>query len=720
MLTKRNLPIAILALMTVFTVSFRSDLHKRPPTKYERILHDVGEMLQEIHYSPRNIDDSFSREVFKKYLASVDQEKKILLQTDIDGLGRFANTIDDEINGKAPIQFVHAVNEIYLKRLQESELLYKEILSHSFDFTTDEYVDLNPDRLGFPKNDAERAEGLRKRLKFLALEKYTELLEIRAAHNKDSKDNKDSATSASAAGNNPAPALAPEPSLDSLERLARQRAVKAMDLYYSRLKVKASEDQRFNEFVEIIVQCEDPHTDYFPPVEKRSFDEDMSGRFFGIGAGLKDEEGVIKIASLMTGSPAWKSGRVKEGDAILKVAQGNDEPVDLTGYQIPDAVKIIRGAKGTVVKLTLKTPDGTIRTISLVREEIVQDEKFARSVIVTTEKGRIGYIFLPEFYADFENQNGNRCFVDVAKELIKLKELKVDGVVLDLRNNPGGSLGDVVEMVGLFIDQGPVVQVKGREGRPIILEDHEKGALYNGPLAVMVNEFSASASEIFAAAIQDYKRGVIIGSTSTFGKGTVQRPFPLDKSSANANDNTGLGTIKLTMEKFYRVNGGSTQQRGVASDIVLPDVYEHSKFREKDQPDALPWDEITKANYTPCKSGYDINTIKNSSHQRISNNDTFRLIQKDADWLDQQSNRLYSLNLDKYRQQQRQTRDTITKVEGLSKLSHSMNVAFLPQDLSKFEQDKAKSERYKAWLKNLGNDIYLNETVNVMGDMIGH
>jgi carboxyl-terminal processing protease len=706
MQTNRKLPIAlVLVLMMGFTPAKNPSTNPpaKPPTKQERILRGVGEMLEEIHYSPRAIDDSFSREVFKKYLVAVDQEKKILLQSDIDALDRYKNTIDDEINGKAPVQFVHAVNEIYLKRLQESEVLYKELLSHPFDFTTEEYIDLDADRLEFPKNDADRKEALRKRLKFLTLERYTELLDIKPAPNKDS-----------AAGAHPPP----PPNKDSLERLARTKALKAMDLYYSRLKVKANEDDRFNEFVEIIVQCMDPHTDYFPPVEKRSFDEDMSGRFFGIGAGLRDDEGSIKIGSLITGSPAWKSGKIKVGDAILKVGQGNEEPVDLTGYQIPDAVKIIRGAKGTVVKLTLKTTDGTIKTISLVRDEIVQDEKFARSVIVTTGNGRIGYIFLPEFYADFENQNGNRCFVDVAKELIKLKELKVDGVVLDLRNNPGGSLGDVVEMVGLFVDQGPVVQVKGREGRPMVLEDHEKAALYDGPLTVMVNEFSASASEIFAAAIQDYKRGLIIGSTSTFGKGTVQRPFPLDKASTAGNESAGLGTIKLTMEKFYRINGGSTQQRGVASDIVLPDVYEHSKFREKDQPDALPWDEITKASYTPSKNAYDINTIKQLSTRRINNNDTFRLIQADADWLDRQTNKLYSLNVEKYRAQQQQIRDTVTRVESLSKLSHSMDVAFLPQDLSKFEQDKDKSDRYKAWLRNLSNDIYLNETVNVMGDMI--
>jgi carboxyl-terminal processing protease len=698
MLIKRKRSLFLLVLAFSIAVPFRSSAlpkHNLPnptnpprhnPTKYEKILHDVSALLAETHYSPRSIDDSFSREVFKKYLAAVDPEKKIFLQSDINSLRRFENTIDDEINGKAPVQFAQSVNDIYRKRLGETEILYKEILTHPFDFTKDEYIDLDGERLEFPVSEADRKEALRKRLKFLTLEKYTELLGSKAP-----------------------------PAKDTVEILARQKALRAMDLYYARLKVKANENDRFNEFVETIVQCMDPHTDYFPPVEKRSFDEDMSGRFFGIGASLKDDDGTIRIGTLLTGSPAWKSGQVNVGDAIMKVGQGSQEPVDLTGYLITDAVKIIRGAKGTEVRLTLKKTDGTIKVISLIRDEIVQDEKFARSVIVSTDKGKIGYIYLPEFYADFENQNGNRCYIDVAKELVKLKEENVDGIVLDLRNNPGGSLGDVVEMVGLFISQGPVVQVKGRDSRPMILEDHAHGALYTGPFTVMVNEFSASASEIFAAAIQDYKRGVIIGSTSTYGKGTVQRPYLLDRASGI---DSGLGTVKLTMEKFYRISGGSTQLRGVASDIVLPDAYEHSKYREKDQPDALPWDVIARANYTSFKTGYNLNNVTSQSNYRIKNNDAFNGIEIDANWLDKESEQLFPLNLEKYRRRQQEVKDTVTHLEHLSKLSQPMHLSFLAADSSKYNADKDKGDRYRQWLNSLATDIYLKETVNVVGDMI--
>jgi carboxyl-terminal processing protease len=354
-----------------------------------------------------------------------------------------------------------------------------------------------------------------------------------------------------------------------------------------------------------------------------------------------------------------------------------------------------------------------------VRDEIVQDEAtFARSAVINTVKGKIGYIFLPEFYADFENQNGKRCAVDVAREVIKLKEDNVDGIVIDLRNNGGGSLLDVVQMVGLFVEQGPIVQVRDRDGKPQILPDHDKSVLYDGPLAVMVNELSASASEIFAAAIQDYKRGVIIGSTSTYGKGTVQRPFGVDKPLGFMEANSDLGTLKLTLQKFYRISGGSTQLRGVASDIVLPDLYEYYKIREKDNPDALPWDEIQKADYTPWKYAYDLNTIKAMSSERLKNDSAFNQIDKDAEWLSKTSDKVFPLNLQKYQDEQKQIRATIKQIEALSKLPVAMNVDGLPQDAHKYDDDKDKETRYQQWLKDKRTDIWLGETVNVLDDMV--
>ena len=702
MVNKRNLPILLIILAGGVFVAFRSlGFGGNPPSKYERILRNVGEMLSEIHYSPKNIDDNFSKEIFKKYLEQVDMEKNILLQSDVDALGKYQTTIDDEILGKQPIEFVPAVTAIFKKRMAEAENIYKEILAKPFDFTKDEEGDFNYDKMSFPKSEADRVEAWRKRLKYLTLERYADMIDVREA-NKKQKD-------------------FVQKSNEELEKDARAKTMKMINNFFERMKTKVNnDDDRFNIYVETIVQAMDPHTDYLPPVDKRYFDEQMSGHFFGIGASLvRDEDGNIKIATLVSGSPASKSGLISVGDVIKKVAQGNQEPTDLTGFYVEDAVKIIRGTKGTEVKLTIKKADGTIKTVSLIRDEIVQDElTFARSAIIKTEKGKIGYIYLPEFYADFDNPKGNRCSIDVAHEVMKLKEEKVDGIVLDLRSNGGGSLYDVVQMVGLFIDQGPVVQVKDRDGKAQVLSDHDKSVLYDGPLAVMVNEYSASASEIFAAAIQDYKRGVIIGSTSTYGKGTVQRNIGLDKSMGFMDPNSQLGSVKLTLQKFYRISGGSTQLRGVSSDIVLPDVYEYSKVREKDNPDALPWDEIEKADYTPWKYAYDLSVIKKASDERIKNNTTFSLLAKDFEWLDKQYDKQYPLSLTKYQDEERQRKATEKQISALYKLPKEMEVTGLPQDATKYVGDAEKKKRYDQWLKSLSSDIYINEAINVEDDMV--
>jgi C-terminal peptidase (prc) len=704
MFKTKNLPVVLLILAAGLFVAFKTfglaGNGGNPPSKYEKILHNVGEMLTEIHYSPKKIDDNFSKDIFRKYLAEkIDPQKNILLQSDIQQLKKFETRLDDEIKGGS-IQFVPAVSEIYKKRVPEIEAIFTEILARPFDFTKDETANLDPDQLDYPKNESERREAWRKRLKYMTLERYADLLE-RREKNKGTPDfvaKKD----------------------EELEKEAREQVLKIMRRAYERMKVKLNdEDDRFNEYVKTITESFDPHTTFFPPVDKRYFDEEMSGRFFGIGASLREEDGNIKIGTLLTGSPAWKSGEISIGDAILKVAQGDAEPVDLTGFTVPDAVKIIRGKKGTEVRLTLRKADGSIKVVSLIRDEIIQDETFARSAIINQGGSKIGLIYLPEFYADFDNPKGPRCSEDVRKEIIKLKEQKVDGIIMDLRSNGGGSLYDVVQMVGLFIEGGPVVQVRDRDGKqPQIYYDRDKTALYDGPLAVMVDEFSASASEIFAAAIQDYNRGIIIGSSSTYGKGTVQRNIGLDKTMGFLDPNSDLGTVKLTLQKFYRINGGSTQLRGVSSDIALPDIFEFSKLREKDNPGALPWDEIQKADYKPWKYGLDLEPIKKASLERQKANEVFSKIRAHAEFLAKQDNKVYTLNLKKFQAEQKKAKEAIKQLESLSKLTTELDVQALPEDLKRFEYDAGKSERFKQWIKNLRSNIYLNEAVHVMNDMI--
>ncbi len=700
MFSKKSLPVLLLLLGTGLIVGFRSLGWGGgvPPTKYEKILHNIGEMLSQIHYSPKKIDDNFSKEIFKKYLADkVDPQKNVFLKSDIEELRRYETRLDDEIQG-GKVEFVPAVSTVYKKRILEAEQFYKEALAKPFDFTKDEIATFDSEKLDYPSTLEEKKDAWRKRMKYLTLERYADLMEQREKNK--GKAGETAKTDA------------------DLEKEARERVGKIMGRSFDRLKKKFDDEDSFNAYVNTITETMDPHTTFFPPVEKRYFDEQMSGRFFGIGASLREEDGNIKIATLLTGSPAWKSGEITAGDFIMKVGQGKEEPVDITGYIVEDAVKIIRGKKGTEVRLQLKKSDGSLKWVSLIRDEIVQDETFARSAIVNSPKGKIGYIYLPEFYADFDNPKGARCSDDVRKEVIRLKEQKVDGIIMDLRNNGGGSLYDVVQMVGFFIEDGPIVQVKDRDGKPQVYRDRDKSVLYDGPLAVMVNEFSASASEIFAAAIQDYNRGVIIGSTTTYGKGTVQRNIGLDKTMGMLEPNSELGTVKLTLQKFYRINGGSTQLRGVSSDITLPDVFEYSPLREKNNPDALPWDEIQKADYRNWRYSLDLNPIKQASNSRISSNNSFNLIRDNSEWLSKVNDKTYTLNLKKYLAEQREVKNRVKQIDSLSKMPEELPVEAMNDDLKRMEYDQGKSERFKQWIKNLRTDIYLDESVKVINDMI--
>lgn len=699
----KRLPIVVLLALTGSFLAFRSigntTHNSNPPGKYEKILRLVGEMMSQAHYSPQDINDAFSKKVFKKFMGDLDPEKNMYLQSDIDQLQKkYETKIDEEIKGADAVFFL-AAGKNFNQRMEEVALVYNEFLLKPFDFSVDEEVVLDADKLSYPATEAERKERWRKKLKYLTLERYVESLDIRE---------KNKGKEGFVVKND-----------EELEKEAREKVKKLMDRTFDRFRFKFSDDDKFNVFVNAITTTMDPHSEFFPPVDKRYFDEEMSGRFYGIGASLQYDEGNIKVASILTGSPAAKSGELQPGDFIQKVAQGKEEPTDLTGFVVTDAVKLIRGKKGTEVRLTVKKLDGTIKVVTLIRDEIVQDETFARSAVVKTTGGKIGYIFLPEFYADFDNPNGNRSYIDVMKEVVKLKEEKVDGIVIDLRNNGGGSLYDVVQMAGLFIEDGPIVQVKDRENKASVLKDKDRNVLYTGPLAVMVNEFSASASEIFAAAIQDYGRGVVIGSTSTYGKGTVQRNIGLDPETGFSMSNSDLGTVKLTLQKFYRINGGSTQLRGVASDIVLPDNLEYLKVREKDDEDALPWDEINKSPYSAWNAGYDLKTIQQLSSQRLESDVRFKLIKDNTDWLAKQNDRTYSLQLTKYRAEQKMIRATFSQLESLLRLKDEIDVTALAGEENRWANDKNKQDRFNLWLKTLRKDIYLDQAVKVVNDIIG-
>ena len=709
-MSRKFLPVLLVltgaGLFLAFQTQGKNERDDNPKARYARVLRNVGLLLEEGHYNPRKIDDDFSRTVFKKFLEELDGEKNILLQSDIEGFKKYETKIDDEIHGGMPESFT-TINEVYMKRLKEAAELYKTMLAKPFDFNKDETVNLNPEKLDFPKNEADRNERWRKQLKYLTLVKFVELQDEREK-NKDKKDS-----------------LGAKPKLkadSTLEREARESTYKQIERYLTTKKSRETSDENFSTFVNTITGTMDPHTNYFPPIDLRSFNEGMRGSFYGIGAQLKEDDGKIKISSLVSGGPAWKAGELKPDDEILKIAQGAGEPVDVTGYAVTDAVKLIRGAdKGSEVRLTIKKVDGTIKVISIIRDEIKLDDTFAKSAVINGQN-KIGYIYLPEFYFPVDNPAGQKCSDDVAKEITKLKAENVQGIIIDLRGNGGGSLSEVVKMAGLFIEDGPICQVKGRDEKAMVLRDRDKNILYTGPLAVMVDEGSASASEIFAAAIQDYKRGLIVGSTSTYGKGTVQRNIPLNPEAQNSlfadKKTEDLGTVKLTLQKFYRVNGGATQLKGVTPDIVIPDRYEHYKFREKDNTSSLSWDEIAKADYKPWTSTVSYDGVIKTYTDQISKSTIFNKIREDVDKLDKLNDKEYSINITRYRQEQKDLKATAKSLDEQFKLTTALDVVNISSDTLVFKTATDKADKNKSFLKRLSNDIYIDETVKLVNTII--
>ena len=729
MKNKILIPLLVLGgLAAFFSFKYSGKSERSSEAKRKIVIETVMKTIQSGHFSPRNIDDSFSVHVYNKFMNDLDYGKLFFTQQDINKLKPYKYTIDDEIRNNST-EFFDTVDAIFLRRFTAAEKYYKEILSKPFTFTSNETLQLNPAKEDFAADESGLNERWRINLKYRVLGKFVDLKADQDKRKAD-KEKKDTTRIKTDA---------------ELEVAARDDVRKLYDRYFKNIH-KVKDDDRFTAYINAMTEMEDPHTEYFPPVEKKGFDEQMSGSFVGIGAQLSPANDKVTVSMIITGSPCWNQGELKVGDEIQKVAHDTDKPaVDIQGYELDDVVKMIRGEKGTVVRLTVKRKDGSTKIISIERGVVEKEETFARSAIINDKDGPIGYIYLPEFYADFNHTSGRTCSVDVANEVKKLKEAGVNGIILDLRNNGGGSLGDVVDMAGLFIGKGPVVQVKSNHAAPQILPARPEGdvPLYSGPLAIMVNEGSASASEILAAVLQDYKRAVIVGSM-TYGKGSVQKMVSLDDMVDPVtrlqmmNDTTGksnsatadpddqaiansIGFLKLTMEKFYRVNGASTQLKGVTPDITIPDNHDaddDEDLGERTHKSALAWDEIPSANYKPTNSVGNIHQLAQMSQSRVNANPTFKQIQENAKYFKSiRDNNTVSLNEVKYKKEQDEINAKSKKIEELQKTAVLLNMTNAPADMSKINVDSASIAKNSEWLKNVSKDIYISETVNIIDDL---
>jgi carboxyl-terminal processing protease len=680
------------------------------------LLQTIISGLNRYHYEPQTLDDAFSEKVYDLYLDRMDPGRRWLTQEDLAQLKPFRQQLDDQANAGTYAFFDLSV-ELMQAGIEKSQAYYREILAEPFDFTIDETFQMDGEKRPFAANDADLKEAWRKILKYETLTRLNEKLE---------KQQKQTEKAEAAETDNPEEKVEKKEdsligkSFDELEAMAREDVLEVFDDWYKRLNRRKRSDH-INTYLNVITNVFDPHTGYYEPIEKQNFDISMSGKLEGIGARLQTDGDYTKVIRVIVGGPAWKQGDLQENDKITKVAQANEEPVDVTGWEINDVVQLIRGEKGSEVTLTVKKVDGTTEDITIVRDVVVLEEGFAKSLLLDTPgEEKVGYIRLPRFYDDFSDDNGRSCAEDVAKEIEKLKEEKVDGIILDLRNNGGGSLRDVITMTGLFFEEGPVVQVKARGRQASVYRDVDSRVQWDGPLIVMVNQFSASASEILAAALQDYDRALIVGSGATFGKGTVQRFIDLDRSVPGHNEMKPLGAIKLTTQKFYRVDGGSTQLRGVTPDIVFPDTYSYIETGEAENDYPMQWTEIDAVDY--YQNVYEIGDrkkLQKKSEARMKDNEVFQKIEEYALKLkDQRENSMYSLNLKNYQEEQKRMKEELDAYEANFEAQVIEEVQNLPVDMPRVEKDEGSIARNDEWIKNIRKDVYLAETLHIMDDIL--
>ena len=686
-----------LLLIPAFVLLTLAFCYRETSQNETKLSQTIVEILENYHYEPQKINDDFSEKLFSLYIDRLDADKRFFLAKDIKKLSKYKKDLDDQAR-KGSYVFFDEVNNLHSERVSQISIWSIEILSKPFDFKQKDYFVFNEDSAAFLNNETEQKLFWSKSLKQQVLEKLARKMDIqeKALERKDT--------------------FIKVKSYDTLEAESRREVLKNQNEWFSRLK-KFDRTDLLSIYINCITEMFDPHTNYFPPADKENFDIRMSGKLEGIGAQLQEKDGFLKVASIVPGSPSYKQGQLKAGDIILKVAQANAEPVDVTNMKIDDAIKLIRGKKGTVVKLTVKKPDETIVIIPIVREVVVMEDSYAKSAIIEHNGMKYGYINLPTFYVDMNDRNGRSCAKDMAIEIQKLKKDNVKGIILDLRNNGGGSLGDVVDIGGLFIDKGPMSLVKSRDANPEVLEDEDETVLWDGALTIMVNENSASASEILAAAMQDYKRAAIIG-TPTFGKGTVQRFIDLD-DAFRTTSNDKLGSLKITIQKFYRINGTTTQLVGVIPDIIMPDRYRYLEFGEKENKFALGSDKINAAFYNISNNREMAikNAVINSS-KRISESILFAEIENLARKIEKQNKKtMFTLNLEEYRLEMKQLELDNKKYDDMIKSIQSYTIVNASDDELQIGSDELKKKVKADWNKSFEKDIYIQEAVNVLKDL---
>lgn len=693
---KTKIFIPLLTFLFFNNLISASNISNNDPEKDKVIIYILKNILTRGHYVKKDMNDDFSKHVYNEFINNLDPSKRYFTQEDLKEFSQFKYQIDDQLK-ESKIDFYTLVYGRFLEKVDAAKITYKNLLKEPFDYTKDETINLDYEKTPFAKNENALIDHWRKQLKLQILGNIEEKEE-----QEENKLKEDSTYK--------------KKTFKELETEARKVVLKNMDDLYVRIDELENSDW-YSTFLNSVVSGFGPHTTYMSPRIKSRFDQDMSGKLEGIGARLQKEGMYTKIVELVSGGPAWKQGELESGDIILKVAQGEKEPLDIVGMRLDDAIKFIKGKKGTEVRLTVKKKlDNSIVIISIIRDVVELEETFVKSSVVEKNGKLYGIINLPKFYIDFSDTDNRNATIDMEKEIARLKAQNVEGLIVDLRNNGGGSLKTAIEIGGLFIEKGPIVQVKYRDEEANVKNDTDEKTQWDGPLVVMVNEMSASASEILAAAMQDYGRGIIIGGKQTYGKGTVQNVLPLNYYVKKYPDD--LGALKMTIQKFYRINGGSTQIEGVYSDIAMPGRYSYMEYGERDLDGALPWDKVPQAKYTKTNSYENFDNVVYNSKERINKDEKFISINEYAKWLKKnQDDDLYSLNYSSFKQDSDQRQEEAKKFKDIFKFTSNLTFTSPKYELNLFERDTVLKDKRFAWHENLKKDIYMDEALNVLSEL---
>jgi carboxyl-terminal processing protease len=666
----------------------------------------VKNTLSYLHYSPKPINDAYSKDVYKHYFEMIDPGKRYFLQSDMNEFGKHENKLDDYIN-QGDLQFYKLTIDRLYQRVDEIDKMTQDIFSKPINLEEDETLTLESKLKKVPADQKEQYNEWKKFIK------YNILQEIESMNSKEEaqKEKKDSVQKFKLKDTIKLEILSPQQKLtkatDEVKDLVKET--------FTRFKKRKKMDW-FSVYMNAYTEVFDPHTNYYSPKDKEDFDTQFKGKVIGIGAIIQEKKGNLYLGALSIGAPAWKSKKLSEGDKILKVkSKPNEEAVNVVGMLSDEAVRLIRGEKGTPVTLTVQKKDKTIVEVTMIREEVAIEDTFAKSIIVNSPDGKkYGFINLPSFNADFEDEKGRNASDDIKNENIKLKAQNIEGIVLDLRNKGGGSLTEVGDIMGLFMNAGPYVQVKDSNGKIQTLKNKQETPIWTGPLVIMQNEISASASEILAGAMQDYGRAVIVGSPQSYGKGTVQTFVDLNRFLNTEDD---FGSLKLTIQKFYRVTGESNQRKGIVSDIQMKDFFTYAEIGERYDDFALAWDKIPSASFQKVNY-FDVKALEKASNDRMAKNANYQLLLESAQWREQlDKEETITLNINKFNELMKQRKAQIEKFKKLTKYDNGLKFAMYPAEIEREKKDEVFKKKSEMWIKNLRKDSYLQEAMNIIADM---